>query len=138
MDEAASRAFFSEDFEKLKNVAAELSISRVESAGDRALTFRFRWKDRRYCVLIKGAQNYPLSPTDVRFVNPDNVTDDSTAHWPIGVNGINPTERFVCMAGTLEGHKKHNEWARDEGKNRLPGLAFRLVGLFGGGIQKDG
>jgi hypothetical protein len=131
MDETASKAFFLEDVKKLENISSELGIYNPRTLGEKQVLFKFRWKNKTYAVLIKGGSDYPLSPTSIRFVNPENTSDDSVANWPVGVNAINSAERFVCILGSLEGHKRHPEWQQRQEKNRIPDLAFRFIGLFG-------
>ena len=132
MDVKTAAEFFDRDLGWLREIAKDLGLQNIEVLGDRVVTFLIRWRGRILRVVMRGTEDYPLSPTSVRFSAEGDPADDRPEHWPAGVSGINPSERFVCSPGFAEGHQRHSDWPVVPDKNRIHGLAQRLVFMLGG------
>ena len=137
MDAKTATEFFGQDLERLRGIAKHLGLRTVEALGERAVTFGLRWRGRALRVVMHGTEDYPLSPTSVRFCSEEDPKNDASEHWPAGVSGINAQERFVCSPGFAEGHQRHSDWPIVTDKNRIHKLAQRLVFILGG-VEPDG
>lgn len=132
MDAKTAAEFFDRDLAWLREIAKNLGLQNIEVLGERTVTFLVRWRGRILRVVMRGAEDYPLSPTSVGFCAEGDAADDGPEHWPTGVSGINQSERFVCSPGFAEGHQRHSDWPVVPDKNRIHGLAQRLVFMLGG------
>src|SRR5438093_12750811 len=104
MDVKTAAEFFDRDLGLLREIAKNLGLQNVEVIGERVVTFLVRWRGRMLRIVMRGKEDYPLSPTSVRFCAEGDPADDLPEHWPAGVSGINAPERFVCSPGFAEGH----------------------------------
>ncbi|SRR6266540_2474143 len=132
MDAKTATEFFEQDHDRLCVISKNLGLRAIESLDERAVTFLLRWRGRTLRVVMRGAEDYPLSPTSVRFCAEEDPANDAPEHWPAGVSGINAQERFVCSPGFAEGHQRHSDWPVVADKNRVHRLAQRLVVILGG------
>ncbi len=132
MDTKTATELFTADVERLRDLAQSLGLRTVQTLGERAVTFTVQWRGRPLRVVMRGAENYPLSPTSVRFASENDPTLDGPEFWPPNVSGVNAAERFVCIPGFAEAHQRHSDWPSVPEKNRIHRLAQVLVMVLGG------
>ena len=132
MDAKAAAQFFVQDVDRLRGIAPNLGLRDIEVSGERSVTFLLGWRGRTLRIVMRASEDYPLSPTSLRFCAENDPADDRPQHWPQGVAGINAPERLICSPGFAEGHQRHSDWPVMPEKNRIHRLAQRLVYILGG------
>jgi hypothetical protein len=123
MDEVASKRFLEESIIRIKRMAAYLGITEAEIVVDTSnvfIPFQSSKFDRKFMLSVRVNNEYPITPADYIFVNPENRNEEGVLYWPNdgGQAFKHENPPWICMVGTLG-------WVQHGHPN--PGTKFNLI-----------
>ncbi len=131
MDKDLGTAKIDSEVKKLNQLITEwIGPDRV-TREDRIIFVKLKKKDdgKEFLLKIVCSDQFPLEPPNYFFVNPKTKEDDSAQYWPTHNQDAfksNENPRWICIAGTLEYKKHHNEHIYNPNINSINQTVFHI------------
>lgn len=141
MDNELTKKLFEKEVTKLRKVMSDDLKPEDIAVEERSIYIKLPKKKTDDIFLLKVTcdENFPLDPADYVFVNLDTKQEDSKDNWPEDNNqafkvGENP--RWICLAGTKEYKKRHQEHKFNSKVNTLSQTVFHIFRQINGWYAK--